>query len=401
MGLLEGSHIVIILEDMPIPLDTRVWQEARSLKNAGADVSIISPKSKVYNMRFENLDGINIHRHPLPFEAKRAHGFLMEYGIALFFQFILLIKIYFRKRFHVIQGCTPPDLIFVPALPFKLFGVKYIYDHHDLNPELYLAKFNKKNFIYRLLLFIERQNFRFADYSIAMNESYKKVAVARGKMDEDKVVIIRSGPDLNRIKLQPGNPVHKHSKKFLVGYLGVISEQDCLDVFVRVVNLISNLRKDVHFAVVGGGPDLSRIKEMAKELHVENCITFYGMLTNNLLLLEILNTFDVCVNTDLSNDYNDRGTTLKLMEYMAAKKPVVQFDLKEGKYSAGEASLYAENNNETDFAEKIIYLLDNPELRKRMGELGYKRITEELAWQHEEKKYIKLFQTLAEPKISE
>ncbi|HYQ57757.1 MAG TPA: glycosyltransferase, partial [Draconibacterium sp.] len=203
MSDLHGKHILIIVENLPVPFDRRVWQEANTLKENGADVSIICPKMKGYNNSHEVIDDINIYRHPLPVEGSGALGYLVEYTVAVFWEFVLSWKIYFKKRFHVIHGCNPPDLIFLTAMVFKPFGVKYIFDHHDVNPELYIAKFNRKDFFYRLMLAFEYLTFKSASYSIATNSSYREIAINRGKMSPDKVQVVRSGPKLERLKLLP------------------------------------------------------------------------------------------------------------------------------------------------------------------------------------------------------
>ncbi|MBL1212224.1 MAG: glycosyltransferase family 4 protein [Ignavibacteriae bacterium] len=385
------KHIVIIIEDMPAPLDRRVWQEAIALKEKGSSVSIICPKMKGYNKSYEVIDGIKIYRHPIPFEAERAVGFLLEYSTALLFEFALLVKIYLKQKINVIQGCTPPDLMFLPVLPFKLFGVKYVFDHHDLNPELYLSKFNKKGFFYQLLKLFEKMNFRTADFSIAMNSSYKNIAIERGKMNPENVSIVRSGPDLERLKICKENMKYKNDKKFLVGYLGVISKQDGVDLLMKIIRLVLDRRDDVQFAIIGGGLELENIKDIAAKLKIKNDVTFYGMVKDNNLLSEIISTCDICVNPDEYNEFNDTCTSVKIMEYMALKKAVVQFDLKEGRYSAQKAALYAENGSLHDFADKICYLLDQKMLREEMAEFGYQRVVKELSWQNEKMKYLNFY----------
>ena len=212
MSVFAGKHILIIIENLPAPFDRRVWQEANALKDNGAKVSIICPKMKGFAKSFENIDGIDIYRHPLPAEGKGPMGYLLEYFTAIFWEVFLAFKIYLKKRFHVIHGCNPPDLIFLTALPYKLFGVKFMFDHHDINPELYIAKFDRKDFFYKLMLFFEKVTFKVANYSIATNESYKKIAIERGKMDPGKVQVVRSGPSLKRLKIGPGNSEHKKGK---------------------------------------------------------------------------------------------------------------------------------------------------------------------------------------------
>lgn len=389
-----NKHILFIVENLPVPLDRRTWQQALALSNSGADVSVICPKMKGYVKKFEIIDGIEIHRHPLPVEASSALGYLAEYSTALFWEFFLCLKIFLKKRFHVIEACNPPDLIFLVALPFKLFGVKYVFDHHDLTPELYIAKFNKKNFFYKLMLLFEKLNYKTADYSIATNLSYKEIAMKRGGMNENKIEVVRSGPSLEKFIISEGNAKYKKGKKFLVGYVGIIGAQDGLDVLMHIIAHVVKKRNDVHFAIMGDGTDLEKTKTLAQELSISAFIDFYGMISDQKLLVEILNTCDVGVSPDIPTDMNNFSTMNKVLEYMALKKPIVQFDLKEGRYSAQEASLYAKNFDNADFAEKIIYLLENPDKRKKMGEYGYQRIVNELAWEHQRKKYLDFYQKI-------
>lgn len=386
---LSGKHILIIVENLPVPLDRRVWQEARHLKSLGADVSVICPKMKGYVKSRETLEGIDIYRHALPVEASGAMGYLIEYSTALFFEFFLALNLFFRKRFHVIQGCSPPDLIFLVALPFKLFGVKYVFDHHDLSPELFQTKFSGKKWLHKALLFVEKLTFKTADFSIATNRSFKEIAIERGKMLPENVEIVRSGPDLRRFKIIPADEHYKKGKKFLIGYLGIIAEQDGLDLLMQIAAILLKNRNDIHFAIIGDGTELPNIRKMAIELGIAEHIDFYGMVSDDAQLNAILNTCDVCVNPDIPNELNNLLTTNKVMEYMAVKKPVVQFDLKEGKFSALEASLYANDLN--DFAEKVSFLLDDSDKRKEMGEYGYTRVINQLSWEHEKKNLENLY----------
>ena len=391
--MFNGKHILIIVENLPVPFDRRVWQEANTLMENGAKVSIICPKMKGYTKSYENIGGIDIYRHSLPLEANGVTGYLLEYSMALFWEFVLSVKIYFKKRFHVIQGCNPPDLIFIVALFYKLFGVKYVFDHHDINPELYIAKYNKKGMFYKFLLVAERLTFATANYSIATNESYKEIAIRRGKMPAEKVQVVRSGPKLDRLKLSNGNDKYKKGRKFLVGYVGVIGEQEGLDLLLESAKCIIAKCTDVQFAIVGGGTELEKIKQQTIEMNLSDHVDFYGRVDDEMLV-DILNTADICVNPDRPTEMNNLSTMNKIMEYMALKKPIVQFDLKEGRLSALEASLYADNTSTTDFAEKLIWLLDRPEERRKMGEFGYNRVVNELSWNHESEKLINFYKNV-------
>ena len=388
--MFTGKHILIVVENLPLPFDRRVWQEANTLKENGAEVSVICPKMKGYTRSYECINGIHIYRHPLPLEARGAWGYIREYFAALFWEFFLSWKIYFKKRFQVIQGCNPPDLIFLVAWSFKLFGVKYVFDHHDINPELYIAKYNKKGLFYKFLLWAERLTFMTANYSIATNESYRQIAITRGKMPPEKVTVVRSGPKLDRLKITPGNEKYKKGRKYLVGYVGVIGEQEGLDLLLESAKIITQKRNDVQFAIVGGGTDLQQLKKLCTEMGLDDYVDFYGRVDDDTLV-DVLNTADVCVNPDKPTVMNNLSTMNKIMEYMALKKPIVQYDLKEGRVSAQGASLYANNNDTADFAHKIEWLLDNEVERKMMGELGYQRIITELSWNYEKDKLTNFY----------
>ena len=388
-----GKHILIIVENLPVPFDRRVWKEANTLAEHGAQVSIICPIMKGYTKKYEVINGIEIYRHPLPPEARGAMGYILEYTVAMYWEFWISWKIFFKKRFHVIHGCNPPDLIFLIAWWFRPFGVKYLFDHHDLNPELFIAKFNKKGFYYQLMLLLEFLTFKTASYSIATNESYKEIAIRRGKMKAEDILVVRSGPKLDRLILLPPDEKYKKSRKYMVGYVGVIGEQEGIDLLLESARYITERRDDVQFAILGGGTDVEKLQKMSIEMGLEQYVDFYGRVSDEILI-SVLNTADVCVNPDKPSEMNDLSTMNKIMEYMALKKPIVQYDLKEGRFSAQESSLYAENNNTIDFAEKIIYLLDHQQIREEMGEFGYDRVINELSWEYESKKLITVYKKI-------
>lgn len=381
---LAGKSVLIVVENLPLPLDRRVWQEARTLKAAGAQVSVICPKGKGFEKPYERIEGVEIYRHPLPLEAEGAVGFMLEYLSALFWETLLAWRIFFKHRFDAIQGCNPPDLIFLVALPFKLFGVKYIFDHHDINPELYEVKFGKRGFFWKLLRLVERWTFAVADSSIATNNSFKKIAIERGKMPEDHVHVVRSGPDLSRLKLVEPVSDWKNGRAHMVGYVGVMGEQEGIDLLIdSVEHIVRGLgREDIQFCLVGGGSSFDALVALTKERGLADYINFVGWAYGDTLL-EVLSTMDVGVGPDRLNAMNDRSTMNKVMEYMALSKPSVQFALTEGRFSAGESSLYAENNDPVDFAEKIVELIDNPQKSAQMGAIGRRRMVDELNWQHQ------------------
>lgn len=391
----KPRRVLIIVENLPLPFDRRVWQEANSLKRAGYGVSIICPKGKGCNESYEELNGIHIYRHPLPLEADGALGYLVEYSTSLFWEFMYSLKILFTRGFDCIHACNPPDLIFLIGGFYKICGKRFLFDHHDINPELYLAKFGKKDFFYKLMLFFERLTFKTADVSIATNNSYREIAIQRGGMNKDKVFVVRSGPDLSRLKMMPGKSQLKLGKRYLIGYVGVMGKQEGVDYLLRAAAYIihSMGRKDVAFGLVGGGTELENLKFLAKQLKIEDCVIFTGRVPDQEML-EMLNTADVCVNPDVANEMNDKSTMNKIMEYMALAKPIVQFDLSEGRVSAQQASLYAKNNDEIDLAKNIVKLLDDEELRKTMGQFGRERVVNELQWKYESPKLLAAYDSL-------
>lgn len=390
-------RVLIIVENLPSPFDRRVWQEATTLQRNGYVVSIICPKGKGYGESHEVIDGIHIYRHWLPLEARDALGYLFEYSAALFFQLYLSIRVSLTRGFDVVHACNPPDNIFIIGGFWRLFGKRFLFDHHDLCPELYIAKFQKEDPFYRLMLHWEKMTFALADISIATNESYKEIAVSRGKMSVDDVFVVRSGPDLRRLRLMAPDDDCRQGKEFLVGYVGVMGAQEGLDHLMRVIRIIvrDRGREDIHFTLVGGGTDLENIRDYSKQLDVSDFVTFTGRVSDEDLL-RVLNTADVCVNPDVPSVMNDKSTMNKIMEYMALGKPIVQYDLTEGRRSALEASLYATPNDENDFADKILYLLDNPEIRSEMGEFGRKRVEQALEWNHEAPKLLNAYDAIFE-----
>ena len=393
MSNTRSRRVLIIVENLPVPFDRRVWQEANTLREAGYEVSIICPIGKGHETRHEVINGISIYRHPLPVEASGAAGYALEYSLALFWEFVLALRVLWSHGFDVIHACNPPDTIFLIGRFFKLFGKKFIFDHHDINPELYEAKFGRRDFFYRLLCKLERWTFRAADVSIATNESYRRIAIERGGMDPERVFVVRSGPDLRRLKIVPPVESLKKGRKYLVGYVGVMGKQEGIDYLLRAAGLIVNdmKRTDVHFGLVGGGTELEDMKAYAAALGIGDYVTFTGRIPDQQML-EMLNTADVCVNPDVANEMNDKSTMNKIMEYMALGKPVVQFDLTEGRFSAQEASLYAAKNNELDLARKIVQLLDDPEARARMGRFGRNRVETELEWKYEAPRLLRAYE---------
>jgi glycosyltransferase involved in cell wall biosynthesis len=391
----KKKHILIIVENSPAPGDPRVWKEAKTLLDNNYEVTIICPKKSIYNDTYEYKEGIHIYRHSVPREKESIRGYLIEYFAALFWEWFLSLKLFIRKPFDAIQACNPPDNIFLIGIFYRLFRVKLIFDHHDISPEQYLAKFGRHDFFYKALLILEKLTFKFADISIATNDSYKKIAILRGGMNPEKVFIVRNGPDLDKFKKVAANKSLKYGKKFLVGYVGVMAKQEGIDLLLEAIKyIVRNVgRKDIHFTCVGTGPALSSFKKLSKNMNLSDYINFTGYIPDKELL-EILSTSDVCVNPDTPNEFNDKSTMIKIMEYMALGKPIVQFDLKEGRFSAQGASLYAKNGSIEDFGEKILTLIDNEDMRTKKGDFGYRRVKDRLEWMYSIPNLLEAYKTL-------
>lgn len=385
--------VCIIVENLPVPFDRRVWQEARALRDAGFRVSIICPKGRGFEKPREVLHGIEIYRHAI-WEASGPLGYLVEYSWALAVEFFLALKVYSRTRFIILHAANPPDTIFLIGWAFKLLGVRFIFDHHDLNPELFEAKFAKRGFFYRLVCLAERLSFHTAAVSIATNESYREIALTRGGMKPERVFVVRSSPDLNNVHRGPARLELKEGKAYMVAYVGVMGPQDGLDLLLESIEQIVKRqnRRDTLFVLIGSGTKLPRLKVIAAEKSLSDWVKFTGRIPDDELAA-YLSTADVCVAPDPANPMNDKSTMNKIMEYMAYERPVVLYDLTEGRRSAGEAALYARPNDPQDFAEQVTKLLESESLRRELGERGRKRIEESLNWDIEKKSLLVAYET--------
>jgi len=395
LSMSRSKRVLILVENLPSPFDRRVWQEATTLREAGYLVSIICPTGCGCERKFEAIEGIHIYRYDLPVEASGAAGYALEYAVALAWTFVLAWRVLLTRGFDVIHACNPPDLLFLIGGFFKLLGKKFVFDHHDLNPELYEAKFGRRGFFHSLLLKLEYWTFRTADVSIATNESYRRIAIERGCVPPERVFVVRSGPSLERLKILPPDPRLKRGRRYLVGYVGVMGKQEGIDYLLRGArHIVFDLgRSDIQFGLVGGGTSLEEMKALAQELGVADYVTFTGRVPD-AEMLAMLNTADVCVNPDVASELNDKSTMNKIMEYMALGKPIVQFDLAEGRQSAQQASLYAKKNDASDLAAKIVELLGDSAQRAEMGEFGRRRVENELEWRHEVPKLLAAYAAL-------
>lgn len=398
----DSRSVLIIVENLTVPLDRRVWQEARTLRDNGFTVSVVCPVGGKYTASYEVLEGIHVFRHPLPFEADGALGYLVEYSWALAWEFALSVKAYFKVGFDVVQACNPPDLLFLVAGFWKyLFGKRFVFDHHDINPELYEAKFGRRGFFHKLLTVFERWTFKTADASIATNETFKEIAVKRGGMDPSRVFIVRSIPDVSRFKRVTPNDTLRNGKKHVIGYVGIMGAQDGVDLLVDAMDEMVNVqgRDDVGCVIVGSGTELPNLQRMACERGLDGHITFTGFLSGDALL-SALSSFDVGVIPDPKNTYNDKISMNKAFEYMTLGIPFVQFDLMEGRKIAGDAALYASDNSPVDLARQVARLVDEPELHERLAAEGQERAKALLKWDEEAQRLMACYDSVLSPRVT-
>jgi glycosyltransferase involved in cell wall biosynthesis len=381
MTKIEPIPVCIVVENLPVPLDGRVWREACALHDAGYLVSVICPKGKnSFTASYEVLDGIHIYRHPA-WEASSVMGYILEYTWALAAEFYLALKVFGRTRFRILQGCNPPDTIFLIGLFFKLFGVRFIFDHHDLGPELFEMKFGKKGLFSALTRLAERCSFRTAKVSMVTNESIMEVAVARGGIRRERVFVVRNCPDLKKFRRGSGRPAIQLGKPLVVAYVGFMGTQDGLPLLLESIEhlVLHERRRDTHFVLIGGGTMLPDLRATVASKNLGSFVTFTGQVTHEEVAT-YLSSADVGVAPDPKTPMNDNSTMIKIFEYMAFGLPVVLFDLKEGRRSAGSAALYAEPNDPIDFAHQVARLLNSQELRLQLGERGRRRTEDSLNW---------------------
>jgi len=392
----SARNILIIVQNLPVPFDRRVWQEATSLQRAGFGVAVVCPKKKMYTKSYEQLEGVDIYRYPLLYEAdKGVLGYFVEFVYCWLASLWEAVKAYWHRPFQVIHACNPPDTFFALALLFSLFGVKFVFDHHDLCPEMYVAKGRRRTgLLYHGLVLLERLTLRSADRVIAVNESHRQIALTRGGVDETKVKIVRSGPRRAWAKIMAVDPELKRGRKYLVTYLGEMCEQDGVDHLLRAIShYVASYEQDTLFAFIGGGPDQQRMKVMASEMGLGDRVHFTGRVPDELLW-RYLATADVCVDPDPLTEWSNLSTMNKIIEYMAFGRPIVAFDLAEHRRSAGEAAVYVEPNDDMQLGVAIRDLLLDEELRQAMGRYGQHRFCTDLAWEKSEKELVALYSEL-------
>ena len=387
--------VLLLVENNPYPADFRVRREAHALRDAGYQVSVICPRGPAQPW-LESLEGICIYRFPAPIGGDGVIGYAMEFGYATFAMLLLTGWVALRTRVDVIHAANPPDTLCVIGAIFKLFGVRFVFDHHDLAPEIYLSRFRRprKNLIYRVLRLLERCSYAVADIVIATNESYRDIAVLRGRKHPDSVFVVRNGPPLSYECTSAGPglcPLAKHR----IGYVGTIGPQDGLDYWLRAVHeMVHTLgRRDFVAIIIGDGDALPSARRLAEALKIKWYVLFTGRLSE-IETRKYLSAVDVCVQPDPMSPLNDKSTMNKLMEYMALGKPTVAFDLMETRFSAQGAAIYVRPNDEIAFARQVCRLLDDPDECRRMGEIGRNRVRSALAWEHSVPQLLRAYAAL-------
>lgn len=388
----DKLSVLIIVENLPVPLDRRVWQEASALRDAGYQVIVICPKMRGFKKSFEVLEDIHIYRHWISSEAGGFLGFFAEYASALIGEFLLACRVWWVYRPDIIHLCNPPDLLFLIALPFKLLGARIIYDVHDAWPEMFEAKFESTNLFYWFVRIAEWCTYRTADVVIATNESVKEIALGRGRMNPGQVYVVRTAPNVNHAVVE-SNPSLRRGREFLVGYVGVMGNADGVDILVRAAHHIVYVlgRQDIQFLLMGTGPEYSGLLQLRNELQLNDHMDMPGRVTNEFLF-SALQTMDLGVSSDPINPYNHHCTMNKVLEYMTFGKAQVLFDLKEGRASAGQAAHYVSENSPEALARGIVSLMDHPETRQAMGKEGRERMATLLNWNQSVRNLLKAYQ---------
>jgi glycosyltransferase involved in cell wall biosynthesis len=396
-----NRNILIIIQNLTVPIDRRVWQEATSLRRHGFGVAIICPKMGAYTKAYERLEDVDIYRYPLIYEAgKGVAGYFVEFVYCWLATLWLALKAYVHRPFHAIHACNPPDTFFALALLFRPLGVKFVFDHHDLCPELTLAKGHARSSLaYRAMLMLERMTLKSAHAVIAVNESHRAIEMARGGVPDAKITVVRSGPRRGWADVHSPCPELKRGYPHMVVYLGTMGEQDGVDHLLRAIETYRTVAPDdTLFVFVGGGPDQPRMKALAEQLGLDPVVHFTGRIPDEELCT-YLSTADVCVDPDPITEFNNLCTMNKIIEYMAFGRPIVAFDLVEHRRSAEAAAVYVSEDDDAALGRAIRELLLDPERREIMSQFARTRFREALAWENSERRLIAAYQQLFDGRV--
>lgn len=390
-------RLLILVENLSVPLDRRVWQESRALVEEGFEVVVICPAGTNQDREPDvTIDGVRILRYPLRAATGGPLGYVREYAVALWHTASLAARVRMSGPVDVVQACNPPDLLFLVALPLKLLGARFVFDHHDLVPELFRSRFpGGGRLLHRVAVLAERVTFAVADMVLSTNESYRRVALERGHIHPDRVHIVRSAPDLDRFVMREPDPRLRRGKAHLAAYLGVMGPQDGVDHALRALALLRHElgRDDLHTIFMGAGDRYDQLVALSRELGLDDVVEFPGRVSDEFVQ-RCLSTADVCLSPDPRNPLNDVSTMNKVVEYMAMARPLVSFDLVEARVSAGDAAVYAPANDERAFARCIDQLLVDPERRRRMGAEGRARVERDLSWAVSRRRFVQAYRSL-------
>ena len=388
-------RILIIVQNLPVPFDRRVWLECQALTSAGYRVAVVCPKGKD-DPAYEVIDGVEIYKYRPYAPGGSKLSFVAEYAYSFIATAWHTLKARRKGRFAVIQACNPPDIFWPIALAFRLERTRFVFDHHDLCPELFLSRFENPPAVpYKGLLWLERRTFRTAKHVISTNESYRQIAIERGGKSPDDVTVVRTGPDPDRLKRGPADEELKRGRKYLAAYIGVMGPQDGVDIVVRAADVIVRElgRDDIAFTLIGSGDCYDELVALRDELGLQGHVEFTGRAPDELVT-KIMSTADAGLSPDPKNPLNDVSTMNKTMEYMAFELPVVAFDLRETRVSAQDAAVYATPNDVHEYAKALVGLLDDEAARAQLGKVGRARVEDELAWSHQERAYLAVYQRL-------
>jgi glycosyltransferase involved in cell wall biosynthesis len=381
----SAPRVLILVENNPVHSDRRAWNICTALVRAGCEVVAVCPQGTDDRLPpCEVRDGVQIHRYPLRFAEGGIGGYAREYGSALWHTWRLVKRLSDERPFDVVHACNPPDFLLFAAWPASRAGARLIFDHHDLTPELFLTRFEGKHrWLHRLTLLTERLCFAVADVVLATNESYREVAGRRGGKRPEEVFVVRNGPDLRRFQSLAPDPSLSRGSPLLIGYVGMMAPQDGVDHALRALALLGERRGDWHAIFAGEGDARTELMSLSAELGLEDRVEFVGW-QNDEQITRLLYSADVCLAPEPKSPLNDVSTMIKIAEYMAMSRPVVAYELRESRFTAGDAAAYAEPNDVASFAARIDELLSDPARRTKMGRIGRERVERELSWEHSE-----------------
>jgi glycosyltransferase involved in cell wall biosynthesis len=392
----RNGHVCIIVQNLPVPFDRRVWLECQALRSEGYEVSVVCPKGPDDPDR-QVIEGVEIYKYrPYPGGAGK-FGYLLEYAYSFAATAWLVAKVWRHRRFDVLQACNPPDIFWPLGLLFGALGrSRFVFDHHDLCPELFESRFpDGPRAVYWGLRAMERLTFASADHVVSTNESYRAKALERGRKRPEDVTVVRTGPDAGRLRARDPELSLRRGRRYLAAYIGVMGPQDGVDIVLRAADTIIRRfgRNDVAFTLIGKGDCYEELLELRDTLGLGDTVEFTGRAPDELVA-RILSSADIGLSPDPKNPLNDVSTMNKTMEYMAFGLPLVAFELHETRVSAGEAAVYAKPNEIEDYARKIVELLDDENRRKEMSIIARTRVEDELAWEHQRETYVGVYDRL-------